>query len=216
MPFGTAEFLDAFVRYNTVLWPAAVALPLVGALVAALAMSRRDRSTAAAIGLALLWTWTALFYHVAFFVTVTPAAYAFAALCLAEAAALAWYGAAARTLRFDFAHDAVSGVVGLLLVAYALVGYPVVGQLAGHRYPAAPTFGLPCPTTIFTLGVLAWARRPVPWPVVAPAVAWSVIGGSAAFQLGMREDIGLPVAAVALLALLARGHLPRHHAARPG
>lgn len=62
--------------------------------------------------------------------------------------------------------------------------------------PAMPTFGLPCPTTIYTLGLLLWAERPMPrWLLTVP-LAWSVLGASAARQLGVWEDLGLVAAGV--------------------
>lgn len=81
-----------------------------------------------------------------------------------------------------------------MLLIYAMVLYPAIGWALGHRYPAAPTFGLPCPTTIATLGLLLWtAERP---PVVAVVIPWlwCLIGTIAAIQLGVAEDLGLPVA----------------------
>jgi hypothetical protein len=81
------------------------------------------------------------------------------------------------------------------------VAYPLLGYAAGHRYPATPTFGLPCPTTIFTLGLLLWADRPMPRWLLAVPIAWSALGASAALQLGVPEDLGLVAAGVTSLAL---------------
>jgi hypothetical protein len=63
-----------------------------------------------------------------------------------------------------------------------------------------PTFGAPCPITIFTVGMLLLTVSPVPRSVfVAPAV-WGLIGGSSAtFQLGVYEDAGLLIAGVIAL-----------------
>jgi hypothetical protein len=67
-----------------------------------------------------------------------------------------------------------------------------------------PTFGVPCPTTIFTLGVLMWCLRPVPWSVLVVPVAWSVIATVAAVAFGVVEDFALPVAAALALGMLLR------------
>ena len=48
------------------------------------------------------------------------------------------------------------------------------------------------------------------WVLIVPLV-WAALGLSAATSLGMREDLGLVVAAVAAAALL----LPRHGEGRP-
>jgi hypothetical protein len=90
---------------------------------------------------------------------------------------------------------------GALLVGYALIGYPLLASLLGQQFPATPTFGLPCPTTIFTLGVLLWLQRPAPVFLLIIPLAWSVIGTAAALQLDVREDFGLLVAAVLTVVL---------------
>jgi hypothetical protein len=56
--------------------------------------------------------------------------------------------------------------MGAALVAFALIVYPVLSRLLGHEYPAVPTFGLPCPTTIFTVGVLLFAKAALPRSVL--------------------------------------------------
>lgn len=101
----------------------------------------------------------------------------------------------------------------------ALVGYPIVGFLVGHRYPAAPTFGVPCPTTIFTLGLLLWSTGPLARRLTVVPVLWAIVGTSAAVNLGMTEDLGLFVAALcAVLFIFAparRGGFPDGLAATP-
>lgn len=197
LPFRREQFFDLFAAYNDAIWPfqlvlLALALACVGAAFA-------GRARIACAILAFFWAWTALAYHVAFFTRINPAAWLFAALSLAGAGAFAWYA-----YRGGLELDRPSGVrrvVVLVLVLYALVVYPAIGALAGHLYPRAPTFGLPCPTTIFTAGVLLTARRLRVGAVLAPVV-WSAIGSSAAFALGVVQDLGLLVAATTLLVAL--------------
>ena len=78
--------------------------------------------------------------------------------------------------------------LGWSLVAIALVAYPVAGFALGHRYPAIPTFGVPCPTTIFTLGLLHLASSPVPRLAFAVPLLWCAVGSVAAFELGVPQD----------------------------
>ena len=78
----------------------------------------------------------------------------------------------------------------------------MLSNFNGHVYPSTPTFGLPCPTTIFTLGLLCWAdkkRPPIVWVI---PILWSVIGFAAAYSLGIKEDIGLFVAGILIIILL--------------
>ena len=82
------------------------------------------------------------------------------------------------------------------MMAYGMLIYPLVGALAGHTYPSSPVFGVaPCPTVIFTLGVLLCCLRPR-WYLLAMPLVWACIATSAAFKLGMTEDFGLIVSAV--------------------
>jgi hypothetical protein len=62
--------------------------------------------------------------------------------------------------------------------------------------PRAPAFGVPCPTTIFTAGLLL-ATPLSRWLLVIPIV-WSLVGGSAAFLFGMTPDLMLFATAVTL------------------
>jgi hypothetical protein len=67
------------------------------------------------------------------------------------------------------------------------------GLLLGHTYPSTPTFGVPCPTTIFTIGALMLANRPHKYVAVIPLL-WSALGFSAAISLGVTEDVALIIA----------------------
>ena len=82
--------------------------------------------------------------------------------------------------------------------------YPLIGQYSGHAYPYAPTFGLPCPTTIFTLGVLLLLPYRLPWYIAIIPILWSVIGFSAAFMLGVVEDTALILAGILFVVLNSR------------
>ena len=68
---------------------------------------------------------------------------------------------------------------------------------------AGPMFGVaPCPTTIFTIGVMLIARGIwVIWLSIIPFL-WSLIGLAAAIQLGIPEDLAMPVAGAVLAAVL--------------
>ena len=203
-PFSSSEFFGVFVRYNESMWPLPLLLVAAGLAFAVLASSAPRRSRRLMAMLAALWVYAAIAYHLAFLTSLTPAALLFAALFLAEAALLAWHGLRTRRLHLAVPLDRTSRLVGATLLAYALIGYPAVAALAGERYPAMPTFGLPCPTTIFTFGVLAWCVRPVPRSVLVVPLLWTLIALSAAIPFGIVEDFALPLAAVAALLVLRR------------
>jgi len=201
-PFTAEQFFDVFRQYNLSVWPMQVVLLAVALVLVALALAS-PRSSRVVIGaLAALWLWMGVAYHLVFFASLTPAAYLFAAAFLAEAALLAWHGLRTRRLHFALPRESSATVVGAVLIAFALVGYPALGDALGQRYPAVPTFGLPCPTVIFTFGLLAWCVRPVPRSVLWIPAAWALLGSTAAIGFGARQDFGLLAAAIIALGVM--------------
>ena len=214
-PFTSQEFFDVFARYHEWLWPAPLVLLAVGVGLVALAFVAPRHSRLIVGGLAALWAWMAVMYHFAFFTFVTPMAYVFGALFLVQAGLLAWHGLHTRRLHLASPVDRPSRIVGVVLASYALVGYPLLAYLLGQRYPAFPTFGLPCPTTILTFALLVWCVHPMPKSVLVIPVAWALLGVSAAINFGVGEDLALPVAAALALAVLRRPHVQGHGAEPP-
>jgi hypothetical protein len=208
LPFTPGEFLDAFGRFNTAVWPLHLAAFGVAAAIVGLSFRGSPRaSRAISLGLAALWLGAAALQGTAMR-AVMPTALPFAAAFLLEAALLAFAGLRDR-LAFRVHRGGVPAL-GLALVAYAAFLYPAIGALTGHTYPRTPVFGVaPCPNTIFTFGVLLLTERPVPrWLLPIPFL-WSLIGIPAALFLGVAQDWALPVAGVlatAALALRDRGH----------
>lgn len=208
-PFTDAQFLDVFRRYNQAVEPAQWLLILLALVIvgAALRDTTRARRVAVAL-LGMLWLWTAVAYHLAFFVTLGAGGYLFGALFALQALLFFRLAAAPGSL-VPVARSGARRAVALLLVLYALVGYPLAAMASGHRFPASPTFGTPCPTTIFTFGILLLAA-PVPRTALVIPALWSVIGSTAVPAFGMWEDVGLGGAALlALPFLLAPAPAPR-------
>ena len=172
-PFTAEQFFDVFREYNLDVWPMQPVLLSVALVLVALALASPRSSRVVVAGLAALWVWMALAYHVAHFAQLTPAAYVFAGAFLVEAALLVWHGARTRRLHFAVPRESLATFVGAVLIAFALIGYPALAYDLGQRYPAVPTFGLPCPTVIFTFGLLTWAVRPVPRSVLWIPAAWA-------------------------------------------
>jgi len=194
LPFDAAQFFGVFVRYNDVVWPAQLLLVVLAGAASVLAVRPRVWSDRAIGGvLALLWLWMGVVYHLGFFSAINPAARLFGGLFIFEGLALGTLATIRGKLRFRF-RPGVRGTTGALLIGFGLLGYPLLAYAVGHRYPATATFGLPCPTTIFTLGMLLWLEPGAPGWILAVPLAWSAVGASAATQLGVREDLSLVVA----------------------
>lgn len=202
-PFTSEQFFELFRLYNRTVWPMQLVLITVAFVTGALSIASPRFSRFIVVGLAALWVWMALAYHVSFLAALTPAAYLFAALSLTEAGLLVWHGLRTQRLRFAVPRERSAMIVGAVLLVFALLGYPALAYAVGQQYPAVPTFGLPCPTTIFTFGLLTWCARPVPRSVLWIPTAWALIGTVAAIRLGAQEDFTLlPAAALALAVIL--------------
>jgi hypothetical protein len=196
LPFTKDQFFDLFGAYNETLWPALVALWIASAVVSLLLLSSRrpsDRWISAL--LAAHWIWSAVAYHGAFFTRINPAAWVFSAFFLLEGALFFWRGLVRGRLSFAPLGSRWAPVAWVF-VAYALV-YPGINALDHHSVSRIPAFGVPCPTTIFTAGMLMLAA-PRSWGLSIVPLLWSAIGGSAAFALGVRADYALPLAGLAL------------------
>ena len=194
LPFTPSQFLDVFQTYNESVWPMQIVLYLLALTSIFLAITNRAASSrGVSVILAFLWLWMGIVYHLMNFTTINRAAYAFGLLFVVQGFLFFYAGVFKSELSFRLHSDWYT-VVGALLLLYALVIYPALGQGLGHSYPRSPTFGLPCPSTIFTFGILLWADKKVPLFIVFIPFIWSLIGSSAALSLGMREDAGLLVA----------------------
>jgi hypothetical protein len=192
-----------FEAYNMLLWPGALALWMLSAVVLIAALRAREppHRLLAAL-LAVHWAWSALAYHLSFFTRINAAAWLFAGLFLIEAVLFARAALGRAQLRFTRGRSARHWVAGALAVFSLL--YPAVNAAQGFAYPRMATFGVPCPTTILTLALLLVAE-PSTWRFAAIPVLWALVGGSAAFLLDVRADLMLLVAAAFLAGrLIAR------------
>lgn len=202
MNFTVEQFIEVFHRYNEAIWPLQlVAYALGVAVLAALfaQLSFRDRFIPAV--LASFWALMGVVFMWIFETDIMAAGYFFGALFVAQAGILLWLGLVRGSMTFELARGPRL-IAGLAMIAYALAVYPVVGALAGHGYPDAPLFGVaPCPTAIFTFGVLLAARRSPRLALVVPLL-WAAFGSNAAFRFGIVEDLGLLASGLVTLAFL--------------
>jgi hypothetical protein len=202
MPFTIDEFLGVFKSYNNSIWPFQIILFVSALYVIFLAFRERKFSDRhITLVLVFYWMWIGVVYQLIFFTKINPAAYAFGIIFILQAALFYKAGIIDKKLIFKW-HSDLEGYTGGLLILYALIIYPILGMYLGHTYPENPTFGLPCPTTIFTFGILLWAKDKIPMYIIGIPLIWAVIGFTAALNLGIKEDTGLLVAAILSVVLL--------------
>ena len=206
LPFTPEQFFHVFAEYNERFVPVAAILWLVtlGLLIATWNRPQAY-SRLLTLFIAAIWFWNAVAYHAILFTTINPAAWLFAGMFAAEGILLLVAGVRDR-IRYCAATP-MRRVAGVSLVIYA-VAYPWLTMAAGHRYPATPTFGVPCPTDLLTIGLLLTVHGGAPRRLTVIPIAWGLIGGSAAILLDVITDYALLAAAVALLGSLSLSRRP--------
>src|SRR4029453_15263187 len=86
--------------------------------------------------------------------------------------------------------------LGAVFIAYALIGYPLVGVLGGHALSEVPLFGVSsCATVTFFFGLLLWAIPPAPKYLLLMRLAWALTAAPPNMAAGLMEDYGMLVAA---------------------
>ncbi len=140
----------------------------------------------------IFWLWMGVVYHLIYFSSINPAAYGFGAAFIIQGVVFLWAGS---KLQYKL-KPGVRMYVGLLFIIFALLVYPYLSFYHGHVFPETPTFGLPCPTVIFTFGVLLFLKEKPRWYIYLIPFLWSLLGFSAAVQLGIKEDFGLVIAGI--------------------
>jgi hypothetical protein len=174
-------------------------LAIIAVFLATWKVKYADRTISAI--LALLWVWTGLVYHLVFFTSINKLAYVFGALVILQGLLFFITGTLRQMLSFK-SHWDVYSIVGGLFILYALLIYPVLGYFLGHVYPHSPTFGAPCPTTIFTFGLLLWTDKRLPKYLLIIPLLWSIIGFFATINWGVLEDIMLLIAGLTATAMI--------------
>lgn len=218
MPFNQRQFLEVFRNYNEAIWPVQVLAMGLGLMVVAMALSKKGARAYLVLPIfAVMWTANGLVYHFTFFAAINPIAKVFGIIFIVQALLFA-----VVAFRYKGRFDGLVGarsITGLLLAIYALVFYPCLGLWLGHGFPFSPMFGVaPCPTTIFTLGVMLMAHPALPKWLFAIPMTWALIGTSAALGLGILEDIGLGVALLVVSGFMIAPYVKKlgHHTRTAG
>ena len=212
LPFTSDQFLANLAAYNQAIWPVQLAAFGFGGCAVVLLLLRPGMADGLITAiLAAMWLWTGVAYHWLFFSQINRAAVVFGVLFVAQSVLLAHSGIR-KQLGFGRDFGPAMGV-GIAFVVYAIVLYPLIGIWTGHAYPRMPAFGVtPCPVTIFTFGLFLLARQPLSRPLLAIPLIWSLIGGSAAFLLGVPQDWMLLASGIIAVPLIVLGDRRRSRA----
>ena len=191
LPFTVEDLLGVFETYNQAIWPMQIVAYVLGVVAVLLTVRTTAMSSRIIAGiLSFLWLFSAGFFIFAL-VPIYKPAYAFGALFIIQAA-IFLACALKPCVSFAIGRDAYA-VVGLLFIAFAMIGYPVLGYFIDHRYPQSPPFGLtPCPLSVFTFGLLLLADSKVPKRILAIPFLYA-IGGIMPVSIGVTEDLAMIV-----------------------
>jgi hypothetical protein len=216
IPFTVEQFFDIFGSYNNAIWPSQMVAYILGISVLVLALREHRLSSGIISGiLALFWIWMGVLYHIVQFSLINPAAWVFGGFYILQGLLFFLIGTVFGGLAFRFSLKPLP-IIGGCFILYAMVVYPLLGMNFGHSYPRAPMFGVaPCPTTIFTFGILLGAIKPVPVCLLVIPLLWSIVGMSAAVNLRVPQDYGLVVAGVLGTALILHENRKTKRASRP-
>lgn len=195
LPFSIAQFLKVFKEYNLHIYPFQFVLNVLAILCIVLIFAKPvGNGKLIFFILSFFWLWMGIVYHLIFFTRINPAAYFFGFMFIIQGG-LFFIVAVTKKNVFKFKPN-IYGIAAIAFIIFSLVVYPLLSYWQHHMYPSAPTFGLPCPTTIFTLGILLMMLDAFPFYIVIIPLLWSLIGSLAAFKLGMHEDFGLLISAI--------------------
>jgi len=168
--FSQHTYGSLVASYNVEFWPLQPVLVTLG--LAALFVAARSRSPLHArlvwLLLGAAWCWVAWAFHWRRFSTINWAAEYLAWVFALQGMALLWAGVVRPGLRF-LPRSPTRSVLGVGIVALALLGWPLVALVLGRPGWQAESFGsFPDPTAIATLGFLALAPRASGWLMVIP------------------------------------------------
>jgi hypothetical protein len=188
--------------HNEALWPLQVAALALGLLVLFAAL--RGSPAASRVVFALLgalWMWIAWSYLWQRYASINWAVAYAAPLFAAQGLALIWCGGIRKKLRLAPLTGLVSAATAVLL-ATAVIAYPLIAPLMGRPWTAAETFGIfPEPTALATVAVLAGVPSGGALLMIIPLL-WCVLASEILWLLGS-PDFFIPAIA-ALAAVLLR------------
>jgi hypothetical protein len=191
----TEQILAAFESYNLDIWPMQAVAYLLGIVALFFAVKRTQGSGRITLAiLSFFWLWTGIVFCMFYFGPVFTPGYGFGVLMVVQGVVF-FAGALRPKLSFHLGLNVYS-FLGLLFMAYAMIGYPLVGHSVGHDYPRMLPFGLvPCPTTVFTFGLFMLSDKKVPTPLLVIPILFAV-GAVVPVSRGILEDVGLIIAGV--------------------
>ncbi|MCJ7650529.1 MAG: DUF6064 family protein [Candidatus Lokiarchaeota archaeon] len=195
LSFSLEEFLLVLESYNLAIWPLQIIAYVLIVLVLFFSLKPTKYSTKIVLAiLSFFWLFTGIVFCLLYWAPTHIFGYIFGVCCIAQG--LLFLYSITRSDITISSPDKTYTFIGILFVLYAIIGYQVFGYYLGHIYPKFFAVGLvPCPTTIFTLGIFLIINKKIPIKYFVIPLMISLGGFLAAYN-GIYEDIGLIIAGI--------------------
>lgn len=188
MDISFNALMELLGRYNEAIFPLQILGFLLSFVAVYFAFKKTRTSDWIVIGILIFfYLWNALVFWLPAALDGNTSAYVLVAIFIFEAGYLLYAGIE-KTLSFHYPHSAY-GIVGMILIAFGLVLYPLLGLMLGRVYPQwifSPMF--PCPMNIWVMGMLLMTDKPLPRCLVMVPFLWGILGFFWV-TAGLTEDI---------------------------
>jgi hypothetical protein len=207
-PITTEQFSSIFEKYNHAIFPVQIILFLLS-LLALIAIGtkikQKDKVVAGILG--VIWVWTGVVYHWAFFSSINILALGYGVVFILQGLFLVWEGVILYNLKFVFGMT-VQAFFGYFFILYGLIIYPAIAYMFEPNLSGTISIGLPSPTIILTFGfMLLCDKKFSKYLLIIPSI-WALIGISAVIKLGVYQDSMMFIAAIIADILILRSKKP--------
>ncbi len=203
LSFSLKEFLLVLESYNLDIWPLQIIAYVLILLVLFISLKPTKYSVKIVlVVLSFFWLFTGIVFCFIYWAPSHIFGYIFGFCCTVQGL-LILYSVIKSDITIS-SPDKLYRLIGLLFVLYAVIGYQVLGYYLDHNYPKFFAVGLvPCPTTIFTLGIFLIINKSIPIKYFIIPLMISLGGFLAAYN-GIYEDIGLVIVGILVTILIVK------------
>jgi hypothetical protein len=191
MDFQLKTFLEVLERYNNEIWPLQIVAIVMAFIIFFISIKPiKFSSKVISAILAFYWLWTGIVFSLFYWSQNYKPAYIFGILFIIQGVLFVYSGVIKSELAFSYKPNFTTNL-GTVFIIYSLIGYPIFGYFLAHRYPQFFPFGLvPCPTNVFTFGILLWTIKKIPKYLLVIPLFWAICG-IVPISVSIYEDIGM-------------------------
>ena len=203
--FSVEEFLIVLENYNLEIWPLQIFVYILICIALFFSFKSTNYSPRIVLSvLAFLWLFNGIIFCFLFWAPSHIFSYIFGVFCILQGI-LFLFSLKKSDITIGSANKTYT-IIGILFVLYATIGYQIFGYFLGHIYPIFFPAGLvPCPTTIFTIGIFLIINNiPIKYYVIPFIIAF---GGFLPAYYGIYEDAGLIISGILGTILLIQREL---------